>query len=139
MKKIDAQGMLNAAGFRTTKPRVLLLELLQKSHAPLSIHDIVAKLRSNDIDKVTIYRSIEAFVRTGIVREIDFQGQFARYELPDAEHDHHHIVCTKCHKIEDFVGCDIEHVEKNALRTSHSFSQITGHSFDLYGLCNSCA
>lgn len=130
--------ILKNAGFRATQPRVLLLDLLKKSHTPLSIHDIIAKLHTNYVDQVTVYRMIEAFSRTGIVREVNFHGQHARYELSDTEHDHHHIVCTKCHKIEDFVGCDVDHIEKNALHRSHSFSQITGHSFDLYGLCNTC-
>ncbi len=135
----DPGAILKNAGFRATKPRLLLLELLEKSHTPLSIHDIVAKLINDDIDRVTVYRSIEAFVRIGVVREVDFQGQLARYELPDTEYDHHHIVCTKCHKIEDFIGCDVERIEKKALHQSRSFSRISSHSFDLYGLCNSCA
>ena len=137
MQKRDPRTILMGAGFRATKPRLLLLKLLEKSHIPLSIHDIVLKLQ-NDVDQVTVYRSIESFTHTGIVREVDFQGQLARYEILDLEHDHHHIVCTKCHKIEDFVGCDVERVEKTALRQSHSFSRITGHSFDLYGLCKTC-
>lgn len=139
MQKRDKGAILRRAGFRVTKPRLLILELLEISSTPLSIYEIVAQLRDHDIDQVTVYRSIETFTQAGIIREVDFLGQHARYELPDLEHDHHHIVCTKCHKIEDFVGCDIENIEKKALRQSHAFSQIIGHSFDLYGLCNSCA
>ena len=139
MQKRSPRAILNKAGLRATKPRLLLLELLEKTHTPLSIHDFVLKLRNNNIDQVTIYRSVETFTRVGIVREVDFQGQLARYELPDVDHDHHHIVCTKCHKIEDFIGCDVARIEKKALQQSNCFSQIIGHSFDLYGLCNMCA
>jgi Fur family ferric uptake transcriptional regulator len=139
MQKRDPATVLKDAGFRATKPRLSLLALLEKSHTPLSIHEIAARLRRGDIDQVTVYRTIEAFARAGIVREVNLQGQRPRYELPDAEHDHHHIVCIKCRKLEDFIGCDIGHVEKKALRQSRSFSRITGHSFDLYGLCNACA
>jgi len=136
--KRDARETLRGAGFRATKPRLLLFSLLEKSRAPLPIHDIAARLQRHSVDQVTVYRMIDAFMRAGLVREVNFQGQRPRYELVDIEHDHHHIVCTKCHKIEDFVGCDSERLEEKALEQSH-FQKITGHSFDLYGLCDTCA
>ena len=140
MKRITApsnEEILRKAGFRATKPRVALLTLFSTASTPLSILQSVTHLVPKKIDQVTIYRMIEAFKSAGIVREVNFQGERPRYELSDTEHDHHHIVCTNCHKIEDFIGCDITKLEKRALQQSH-FAKVTGHSFDLYGLCNSC-
>lgn len=133
----DIGRMLRGAGFRATKPRLLAVSFLQKKRNPLLISEMISGLQSNKIDQVTLYRMIEAFTRAGIVREVNLQGERPRYELADLEHDHHHIVCTNCRKVEDFVGCDSERMEKKALSQSH-FSKITGHSFDLYGLCDSC-
>jgi Fe2+ or Zn2+ uptake regulation protein len=96
-------------------------------------------LKNDPIDVVTVYRTIELFLKADIVREVNLKGENARYELTDLEHDHHHIVCTGCHRLEDFVGCDSLKVERQALRGSKNFATITGHSFDLYGLCNTCA
>lgn len=129
---------LGEAGFRATKPRLALLSFLEKKSAPLLISEIVSGLKPHKVDQVTVYRMIEAFTKAGIVREVNLQGDRPRYELADLEHDHHHIVCTNCRKVEDFVDCDTERLEKKALQQSH-FSKITGHSFDLYGLCDSCA
>jgi Fur family ferric uptake transcriptional regulator len=129
---------LKSVGFRATKPRLLLISYLNKNHSPLLISEIVSGLRSKRVDQVTVYRMIEAFTKAGILREVNLSGDRPRYELADLEHDHHHIVCTNCRKVEDFVGCDTERLEKKALQQSH-FSKITGHAFDLYGLCESCA
>lgn len=129
--------IIRSAGFRATKPRLALLSFLEKEGTLLSIQEIVSGLK-NKVDQVTVYRMIEAFKGAGIVREVNLQGDRPKYELADAQ-DHHHIVCTNCRRVEDFDGCDAENLEKRALRQSRSFAKITGHSFDLYGLCNTCA
>jgi Fe2+ or Zn2+ uptake regulation protein len=137
--------MIRKAGFRATSQRKSLISFLCKKQYPLSIQEIIAGLSrdiSNNrdtVDQVTVYRMIEAFKRAEILREINLHGDRPRYEISDTKNDHHHIVCTKCHKLEDFIGCDYEEIKKKALRKSRSFTKITGHAFDLYGLCASCA
>lgn len=137
-KSYDVAKIIKKAGLRATRPRLSLLSFLQKKKYPLTIQEIVNELIDGKIDQVTVYRMIDTFKLTGIVREINFHGERPRYELEDVEHDHHHIVCTNCHKLEDFIGCDYQRLEKKVLSRSRSFFKITGHSFDLYGLCNKC-
>ena len=138
-KEVPVAEIARSAGFRATKPRLLLLEFLRKAQYPLSIQEIAKSLGRKNVDQVTLYRILDAFKQKGIVREVNFQGERPRYELTDTKNDHHHIVCTNCHKLEDFKGCDAEKIGGKALKQSRSFSKITGHSFDLYGLCNGCA
>ncbi len=128
---------IRTAGFRATKSRILVLNFFERAKYPLSVRKVVLGLK-NKVDQVTVYRMIDAFNSAGVVREVNLRGERPKYELTDAGDDHHHIVCTSCRKVEDFVGCDVERVEKKALNHSRSFSKITGHSFDLYGLCNRC-
>jgi Fe2+ or Zn2+ uptake regulation protein len=137
-EKKDLAEVIRSAGFRATRPRLSLLSFLEKADFPLSIQEIVDGL-TRKVDQVTVYRMIESFKTAGLVREVNLQGDRPKYELADAENDHHHIVCTKCHRVEDFVGCGVERIEKKALQGSRQFAAITGHSFDLYGLCNTCA
>jgi Fe2+ or Zn2+ uptake regulation protein len=136
--RVDFKAILRRVGFRATEPRLELLSFLSKQHLPLSIIEIASGLKPKRIDQVTVYRMVEAFAKAGIASEVNLKGERPRYELSDTEHDHHHIVCTSCHKVEDFIGCNTTQLEKKALHQSH-FSKVTGHSFDLYGLCNSCA
>jgi len=136
-KERNLTEIIRSAGFRATKPRLSLLSFLEKAKYPLSIQEVALGLRNN-VDQVTVYRMIESFTVAGIVREVNLQGDRPKYELADVENDHHHIVCTKCRKVEDFIGCGIGRVEKSALQKSEKFATITGHSFDLYGLCNAC-
>ncbi len=134
-KRNPAATLLRKTGFRATKPRLALFAFLSRSAYPLTRTEIAAKLKSR-IDHVTVYRMLDSFKATGLVREVNLQDDRPRYELNSD--DHHHIVCTKCRAVEDFAGCDIERIEKRALAQSRSFSKITGHTMDLYGICREC-
>jgi Fur family ferric uptake transcriptional regulator len=134
---MDVLTRIRAAGFRATKQRIELVRFLEKTEHPLDIQDIVKGL-SRSTDMVTVYRMLAAFKRADLVREVNLRGEHPRYELAD-ESDHHHIVCTDCGRIEDFTDETHERIGKQVLARSKSFEAITGHSFDLYGVCKPCA
>ncbi|HTR19051.1 MAG TPA: Fur family transcriptional regulator [Candidatus Paceibacterota bacterium] len=137
MKNEHVAEALRRAGFRATRQRIALHSFLAKTTRPLLIQEVVEGLRKS-IDPVTVYRMMDAFKKAGVVREVNLRGDHPRYELED-EHDHHHIVCTDCGRVEDFTEHTHERVEKQVLARSKAFKKITGHAFDLYGLCNTCA
>ncbi len=137
-KYYDTVQIIKRAGLSVTEPRCLLLSFLHKKKYPLTIQKIANGLKNHKINQVTIYRIIDIFKHAGVVREINLHGERSRYEIADSKHNRHHIVCTRCHKLENFIGCDYQKLKKNALNRSRYFSKITGHSFELYGLCNKC-
>ena len=127
--------MLHRAGMRATRQRIALAALLARRVRPMSIAQMSKYLPS--LDTVTLYRTIESFRRAGIVREVDLRGRAALYEIDNG--DHHHLVCTTCDRVEDFHDRSHELIERRILARSRTFSSITSHSFELFGLCNSCA
>lgn len=129
--------LLRNAGYKATPKRLALLELLQKSKKPLSIQEITKGLRGKKMDQVTAYRILDVLEKIGLVRKVDLQHGHADYEL--ANDDHHHIVCTRCGKIEDFEGCELEALTKKIARKSKSFPIIQRHSLEFFGVCRSCA
>ncbi len=141
MKK-EAQNKLaeiiRKAGFRATEPRLLVLSFLKKVEYPVGIKEIIAGVGRKNVDQVTIYRMLDAFKKAGIVVQVDFQHGRAYFELKDAKHDHHHIVCTGCDRVEDFTGCDYNKLADKALSQTKGFAKVTNHSVELFGLCNSC-
>jgi Fe2+ or Zn2+ uptake regulation protein len=130
------QKLLRDNGFRSTEGRLALLAAMKKSDKPLSV-ETLAKQIGTRLDEVNVYRALESFAAAGIVRRVDLQHGHAHYELKD-EHDHHHIICTKCDRVEDFTGCDYDKLADKALRQTSGFAKITNHSFELFGLCNTC-
>jgi len=124
------------AGFRATKPRLLLLSHLYKSKSPQSIAEIAAALKTS-VNQVTVYRIVDTFKKAGLVRELDLRQGRPRYELADLNH-HHHVICVKCGRIEKFTGCESKRITQKALTQTKGFGQITSHSLEFFGLCNSC-
>ena len=135
----NLSDVIRKAGFRATTPRLLVLSYLQKSKYPLGIKEILKGIGQKNIDQVTVYRILDAFKKAGVVVQVDFQQGRALYEFKDHEHDHHHIVCTSCNKVEDFTGCEYEKLAHKALKQTHGFAKVTSHSLELFGLCAACA
>ncbi|MDB5238093.1 MAG: ferric uptake regulator, Fur family [Candidatus Kaiserbacteria bacterium] len=141
MKKpagVELAGIIRKAGFRATKPRLLVLAFLHGIEYPASIKEIITGIGREKVDQVTVYRILEAFKAVGLVAQVDFQHGRAYYELKDAAHDHHHIVCTGCDRVEDFTGCDYDKLADKALSQTSGFAKVTNHSLELFGLCNTC-
>jgi Fe2+ or Zn2+ uptake regulation protein len=131
------QSVLRDAGFRSTEGRLALLAELKQSNKPLSV-EILASHIGSRLDEANVYRALESFAQAGIARRVDLQHGHVHYEFAHGD-DHHHIVCTSCDKVEDFAGCEYDRLAETALKQTRNFAKVTNHSFELFGLCNSCA
>src|ERR1700722_16533169 len=92
---------IRKSGFRATRQRVLLLGHLNRMKYPASIKEIGKALSRERIDQATVYRMMEVFARAGLVREIAGMHNEPHYEFNNTERDHDHIICVRCHKVED--------------------------------------
>lgn len=120
----DQELKLKRAGFKITRPRQLVLKILQRYKTPLSATQIHSKLP--DIDLVSIYRNVNLLVRLKIIfQEIINNENF--YYLD--KKPHHHIICQQCGRTE-CLPCTHKYHVKNFKNISH---QLT-----LTGLCNNC-
>ena|SRR3989344_3824046 len=135
MENKKLKTLLKNAGYKVTKPRLLVLSFLSKTKNPVSAKEIIQNLR---LDQVTVYRTLEALKKECIVSQIDFKENSAYFELKDEKKDHHHIVCTQCKKVEDFIGCDYKKIANITLKKTRDFAKITNHSFEFFGVCKSC-
>jgi Fur family ferric uptake transcriptional regulator len=134
----DVMGDLKSKGHKVTKARKHLIDVLIKSNQPLSVPEISLSLEGFNLapNKTTIYREIAFLIDQGIVREIDFGDNKKRYEYDLKDH-HHHLVCVKCGKVEDFeLEQDLRHQEK-MIERERNF-KVVNHSLEFFGLCGSC-
>lgn len=138
VKKTDFEELLKKAGLKATAHRVLLLEFLDKNKKPFSAGDIFEKLEKDKLDKVTVYRTLETLERNGLVKRVVTGEREAKYELVDFDHDHHHIICIKCRKIEGFVGCEADELVAKIVKKNKNFKTISHHTFDIFGVCKEC-
>lgn len=143
MNRVElAYKILADKGFKTTEPRKILLEFLNRDeNKHLSCDEIYDRLSDAhpNIGIATVYRNIQLFEELGIVTKLTLDDGIGRYEyaelLKDA-HQHHHLVCLNCNKLievkEDLLGALEEQIEKE-----HGF-KIVDHDLKFFGYCSDC-
>lgn len=125
-------------GYRLTPQRTVILEiLLDHPNHHLSADEIYTEVKSKhpEYGLATVYRTLELFRDLEIVHQMDFADGFSRYEYGHRDH-HHHLVCLKCGRVEEFHSDDLELVERKISET-HQF-EVVGHHLKLYGYCRRC-
>ncbi len=127
-------------GYRFSFVRNFILSSLDRNKRPLSVSNFqkLAKAKKLSANKTTIYRELNSLKKEGIILEMQLRDNKRWYELAVREH-HHHIVCIKCDKVEDFTGCDSKKLINKALTQAPDFAEITNHTVDFWGLCKTCA
>ena len=92
-----ARKALRGNGLRCTRSRVAILSLLLRATKPMSHQDVMACL--GGVDKVTVYRTLEAFVQIGIVHRAYAHDRRWLYETADRCGErccHPHFTCSGC-------------------------------------------
>lgn len=135
--RMSSQELLRLHGLRVTQSRTALLDMLAKHPSPQSMQELLERLPKGT-DRVTVYRSLGQFTSASIVRPI-YAGGTTRYELRDDTHDHHHVICTKCHMMQDIDACAMKKLNEDITRQATRFATITDHSFEVFGVCKKCA
>ncbi len=95
--KID--HLLKSAKLRRTGPRVAILSVMLRSKGPLTQEQIAANFTLRTPDKVTIYRTLECFVKAGFVHKAYLEARKWHFELADRcgkQRCHPHFVCAGC-------------------------------------------
>jgi len=68
---------LKSSGLRVTSPRIALLDALARTNQPTTIEQLFAKAGTATCDLVTIYRSMAAFEKAGVVYRSGFSERGA--------------------------------------------------------------
>lgn len=137
---LSAASLLSSAGLRRTPVRFGVLDILAKSHQPLDVPEILAKLPGNT-DAVTVYRTLNTFTRKKLVHRIRGENRSWRYALGDLrhrpQHQHPHFICEECGKVECFSDAEIPRSLLKSLDISRLYT-ISYPEVVLHGLCPRC-
>lgn len=122
---------------KKTKTREAILHVLKNANEPLPALLIASKVSksSDNVWPSTIYRSLEAFVESGIVRKITIaENDSCFYELETHEHSHY-AICLSCHKIIKITNCPFD---SYVPEIEDKDFVVIGHKMEIYGYCNEC-
>src|ERR1700677_5160082 len=106
---------LVSKGVRMTAQRRALLEVIQESKDHLDAASLLtlARQREPNIDRATVYRTLELLKKFRLVDELDLmhlEGEKHYYEVKSRQ-DHIHLACFRCGRIEEFSSSLFERLK----------------------------
>lgn len=134
--------LLRVANLKLTTQRKFLLNAIKSMNKPFTVEQLIEKTGADAVcHRATVYRDIVHFVSAGVLRELAFQGQTARYfEIAREDDHHHHFLCEVCSNIIDVYP---EEVEKSITLFEQKIKKenicIKSHSLKFYGICDKCS
>jgi Fe2+ or Zn2+ uptake regulation protein len=130
--------VLQAQGYKVTRPRRQVLEILEEARKSLSPYDIQRLLRQQGkhLNHVTIYRILDLFCSLNLVHRILSSGGFVKCTLGNKEGCHRFMVCHNCGTTQEFVDQQLclqesKSAQNLGFHTEHHFSESSG-------LCPNC-
>lgn len=137
MPQENLKSILKAHQLRITDCRLDVIQLFLKEKSALSQSDLENAFAQ--YDRVTLYRTLNSFLESGILHKIPNETGTATYGLchdtctPDHhEHNHVHFKCNTCGQIE----CLEEKVTHNV--TVPDGYKVDGINMIVDGVCSKC-
>jgi Fur family ferric uptake transcriptional regulator len=132
------QDALRAQGFRVTRQRELIMDLICHARTRPTAQDLLAAARATGapVDVATVYRNLRFLCDRGLIRSVERDGVVG-YELAGPSASHHHLVCRGCGR-ELEVGADASDGFFAEVLARTGF-RVTSDHLVLEGFCAACA
>jgi Fur family ferric uptake transcriptional regulator len=132
----EVADRLRRAGFRITRPRLVLYRRLRDLGGHRSADDLTADLRrtGETVSRMSVYNVLATLQEAGLVMRADAGPGRALYEAGDAWH--HHFVCRRCGRVFD-VPC--ARGRKPCLRLPERLGRADEAQVVFRGVCRGCA
>lgn len=133
-----ATTVLRNQGYRLTPQRKIVLDAIAGSHEHLSPLAIWEKVRVDHphIGLVTVYRTLEILTKLGLLCEVHVSSNSRSYLMKPADQHHHHLICSGCGQVVDFVDCGLDKLE--ARLGKETGYAIDEHRLEFFGKCRNC-
>ena len=134
---------LRDKGLRVTRARLDVLGVLSASPTPMHAQGVIDALADVHADRVTVYRTLNSLVESGIAHKVDPGDRVWRYGLlagggsGGAPHEGHaHFVCDECGTVRCLEDSTIR-VSLGGKSESERF-KVTQRDVYLHGTCQRC-
>jgi Fur family ferric uptake transcriptional regulator len=129
---------LRTEGFRLTRARQSIIDILSTGNVPLSLTDVKKNLVKKGVkaDRTTIYREVLFLKAKKMLCEIPIGGGKRGYKVCQDNH-HHHLICVRCNKVEPVVFRKTLLSQENEISQQKDF-KVLDHLLEFYGLCGDC-
>lgn len=130
------RSFLHERSLRNTEVREAIVKaaLARKGH--FDIDELAADLRSEGINKATVYRAMPLLIEAGILQPTVLSGHKHRYEAAFGREHHDHVVCSRCGDVVEFQFEAFEILQRE-VAAKYGY-RLTAHFHELIGVCAAC-
>ena len=138
MKQIEQRikKLFMAKGLKRTPQRCAIYEMLTGRTDHPTAEDIYRTVKRTFpmISQNTVYYTLSTLQEAGLISEVNFGHEHARF---DANMDrHHHLVCVSCQEINDLYDGTLDRLAMSS-KKGRQYT-ILGHRVEFYGYCKRC-
>ncbi|WP_301875901.1 Fur family transcriptional regulator [Limosilactobacillus oris] len=133
----QARAKLRAQHLRWTKQREMMLKIMSadpEHYQDITVIDDTLRAAYPGLSHDTIYRNLKEFERLGLVELRQHRDQMQVKFRCDTAH-HHHFICEVCGRVQEIK---MPPLEMDYYARQLPGTQITGHTFELRGICAEC-
>ena len=134
---MNSKDILKNHKLRITNSRIDVLGSFLEQNRALSLGALESEFPS--YDRVTLYRTLNSFLESGILHKIPNDQGTATYGLchetcepTDHHHDHIHFKCNNCNKLECLDELQVPSIQVPEGYTINQINMIVD------GICNEC-
>ena len=110
------------------------LQQLNHATAPDIMDWVNRTAGDKKVSLTSVYRALSYLVGEAQIKPLNFNDGQVRYELNNQHMHHHHLVCTRCEKVQVLDSCPFEAV----LSQLEGKFRVDYHNFEVFGLCGGC-
>ena len=113
-------------GLKITPQRIVILEAIYELNNHPTAENIIEYIRKAhpNIATGTVYKVLETLVDNDLLRRVKTDKDIMRYD--GLIENHHHLYCSKCDVIDDYVDDELDELLKNYFKTK----QIAGFKIE---------
>lgn len=136
--KINYLELFHENGYRITRQRQVILDAICQADGHVTIGEIYfqSKKLGKNIDRSTIYRSLDLFVKLGLVITGEKSDGEQIYEMVK-ESRHHHLFCKVCGNEVEIDNKMVDGFYKQ-LSFTYGYEVVMDHLI-VFGVCSKCS
>lgn len=135
----EIRNRLSEKGLKVTPQRINILKAVYELDNHPTVEDVLVYIRKNNpnIAKGTIYNVLETLVENRLIQKVKTDKDILRYD--GVMENHHHLYCTECDFIEDYVDKELDDLLKEYFKKKNLEGfEIENIVLQIRGTSNKC-
>ena len=141
LERLSLTEELAGKGIRMTAQRRAVIEVIQEAKEHLDAEALLERARERhpNIDRATVYRTIDLLKKLRLIDELDLmhlEGEKHFYEVKTTR-EHVHLACFRCGRIQEFSSSLFEQLKSEISEQAGFMIRVT--RLEVGGACRECA